>query len=423
MSKTGSVHDNTHPGAQALTSRGAELRARAWDRDVAESVFSEHVLALVGVAERDPARLDITAAAPGEAAAATTTGHGPAAEPDDAGVVLPRLANASQEAILRLNESHASPETALAEGGAKPALETKSPDAGISSTALPAKLSDAPEALPDQQPPRNGAQHDIARTNPLDELQTATSSAGEQSGTRSRPAQPERAAPLSRAGHMEQVALRGKDTVGSRAAAPANQHPIRIVRQETHLPPPQRLPPVMQIAGALASGLDGGDAVRTLSTSPGAAAKSPSSPVIRVLHIRLEPPELGTVTVRMKLDANALELHVEAQRAATAELIRRDQGTLARLLQATGYDVEGLTVHIADPDRTAFASATHAQPGGSQASPQSSPQGQSDWSQPDGRPGGEPGNPRNGRASTQATTADAAEPAHAGGSKPVGVYV
>ena len=82
-----------------------------------------------------------------------------------------------------------------------------------------------------------------------------------------------------------------------------------------------------------------------------------------MLQIRLEPAELGAVSIRLKLEAHALELRIDADQPRTADLIRRDQTALTRLLQSAGYDVEALTVYVTEPDRSATSGGQLPQQG------------------------------------------------------------
>jgi chemotaxis protein MotD len=73
-----------------------------------------------------------------------------------------------------------------------------------------------------------------------------------------------------------------------------------------------------------------------------------AKPALKVLHIALQPADLGIVEVRMELKDTELTLHVEAERAETAELIRNDQDTLSKLLRSAGYAVDGGSIRVAD---------------------------------------------------------------------------
>jgi chemotaxis protein MotD len=115
--------------------------------------------------------------------------------------------------------------------------------------------------------------------------------------------------------------------------------------------------------------------VQTASVPGQTGAKS----ALKVLHIQLQPLDLGTVTIRMELKDTELSLHVEAERADTADLIRNDQDTLSNLLRSAGYSVDPSSVRVAETDRTA-ASQQIGQ-GGTQSGFQSSQQSQSGASQ------------------------------------------
>ena len=145
---------------------------------------------------------------------------------------------------------------------------------------------------------------------------------------------------------------------------------ITVVRQETHAPPAVHLSPAAQVANALITSIQTPEASRLAQSAGEPMPTSPAtSNVVRVLQIQLEPPELGTVSVRLKLEAHALELRISADQPGTADLIRRDQSVLTRLLQSAGYDVEGLSVYVAEADRSTMPGVQSTQQG-SQGTPQ-----------------------------------------------------
>ncbi len=124
------------------------------------------------------------------------------------------------------------------------------------------------------------------------------------------------------------------------------------------------------------------------------ADKSP----IRVLHIRLDPPQLGPLTIRMSLQNDALQLQLETSRPETAKLIHNDKDALSGLLRSAGYTVDGLTVHVATHDRgmgqqafgqgSGFGQAAGQQPGSRQPEGRAADQG--------GRSSDQGGTPRGG---------------------------
>jgi len=107
-----------------------------------------------------------------------------------------------------------------------------------------------------------------------------------------------------------------------------------------------------------------------------------SAPVIKVLHLELQPADLGTITIRMSLRQDVLDIRLEASRHDTAVMLQRDQEGLAKLLTSAGYRIDGVTVTV---------SATHAtQAADARASafqPSSTPD-QWSSSQPDARSSG-----------------------------------
>lgn len=152
------------------------------------------------------------------------------------------------------------------------------------------------------------------------------------------------------------------------AAAPAVDAP-----QPNGETPSAATPPAKQIADRIATEAavvpEFVDHIATGREQPG------MKPALKILHIQLQPADLGTVTVRMELKDAELKLHVEAERTETAELIRSDQDTLSKLLRSAGYNLDTASIRVAEGDRTAAAQ----QPGqpGTQTNQQSSPQSQS----------------------------------------------
>jgi hypothetical protein len=147
------------------------------------------------------------------------------------------------------------------------------------------------------------------------------------------------------------------DDLSSTAGRPAQQIADRIITE----------------AGALS------DPSSRTASMPGQPAKS----ALKVLHLQLQPLDLGTVTIRMELKDSELSLHVEAERADTADLIRNDQDTLSKLLRSAGYSVDPSSVRVAEADRTAASQQTGQGAGqsGTQSGFQSSQQSQSGASQ------------------------------------------
>lgn len=116
----------------------------------------------------------------------------------------------------------------------------------------------------------------------------------------------------------------------------------------------QQTPAIKQIANEVAR------AVEIRQPAPVTFFDSkPALGKLKVLHIQLQPETLGTVTVKMELRGSALELHVDAARAETAELIQRDREVLSSILKAAGYNADDAQIKVthADPSISATLSA------------------------------------------------------------------
>lgn len=128
----------------------------------------------------------------------------------------------------------------------------------------------------------------------------------------------------------------------------------------------------IQVADAVATAIDASparDAGNVASiTHP---AVSHAAQPVKVVTIQLAPAELGTVTVRIALRNDAIELQVETSRRETARLVDADRETLSGLLRSAGYHVDALTVRAVEQPASGTA------PGPSQGSPEGAPQSQS----------------------------------------------
>jgi chemotaxis protein MotD len=60
--------------------------------------------------------------------------------------------------------------------------------------------------------------------------------------------------------------------------------------------------------------------------------------------LALEPDNLGTVTIRMRLVDSGLELKVEAENSETAAKIENDKSSLSDKLRSMGYTVDSVVV-------------------------------------------------------------------------------
>jgi hypothetical protein len=159
---------------------------------------------------------------------------------------------------------------------------------------------------------------------------------------------------------------------------------MSVLTRETHFEPVQRLSPTQQVVTNVLDEIGPADVAET-RPAPTASADQPqtsSRGPLRVLHIKLEPEDLGAVVLRMRLVGQSLELHVEAARAETAHLLDKDRDALVRGLRSSGYSPDVVTVQTATVADSAPSQG--ARSGGGEASGNSAA-----FQQPsrDGRPG------------------------------------
>lgn len=132
-------------------------------------------------------------------------------------------------------------------------------------------------------------------------------------------------------------------------------------------------PLTQQIADRVTAEMAG---IESLSQAPATSATTtsiaPQGTVLKVLHIKLEPENLGTVTVRLSLKDDALEMQLEASRPETADMLTRDRDALSNLMRSAGYAI----------DTTAVSTAARSDSGSNANSgnPQTGPQSQGDSS-------------------------------------------
>ena len=166
---------------------------------------------------------------------------------------------------------------------------------------------------------------------------------------------------------------------------------VKDVSLETHMLPTIASPPATQVVDAL---------VNDLKSVSGSAAAAPavdpqSTPQpLRVLHLTLEPPGLGQVTVHLRLTGGGLDLEVRPTERSTLHMIEADKDTLATGLTNAGYSIDKLVMNIAtdqsgsatgqgnsnpgfdgggQPDRNSPNSNQHARGGGTQPQQDSGP--------------------------------------------------
>jgi flagellar hook-length control protein FliK len=133
------------------------------------------------------------------------------------------------------------------------------------------------------------------------------------------------------------------------ASVPATK--ILSTHTETHFPPTLGPSPVQQVENALLAQL-GESATAADAADPGSStARQPSadganSP-LKILTIQLEPADLGSVAIKMRLTGNHLDMQVEVTQHDTLQALTVDHDRLRDMLQSCGYSVDGLSIKAA----------------------------------------------------------------------------
>jgi chemotaxis protein MotD len=144
---------------------------------------------------------------------------------------------------------------------------------------------------------------------------------------------------------------------------------VTVVQQETHLPPVVQFSAPQQVANAVVSELESSPAPAA-SAAPdllGVQTNSPDQP-LRILTVNLEPPDLGNVTMRLRLVGNEVSVQLAAERKDTSTMLDQQRDQIRDLMQSAGY--------VADVAPVQHGSLDGFQSGSGQSQPQLSGQQQ-----------------------------------------------
>jgi chemotaxis protein MotD len=144
---------------------------------------------------------------------------------------------------------------------------------------------------------------------------------------------------------------------------------------------------MQQVTGAI---------VQELATTPPSGPTSASGSLslltesirhgpVRILKVALDPAELGHVTVNLRLAGETLDMTVTAERAETVSMLDRDRHLLSRMLEASGYSANDVTIQSASTTLQPTPTPARAVADG-QSDPQAAPQSQSHGSEGERRP-------------------------------------
>lgn len=172
-----------------------------------------------------------------------------------------------------------------------------------------------------------------------------------------------------------------------------------VVReQETHFEPVQQVTTLQKIVDRMASDLPAVAAPEGAHPAEAPSqeiAKSAESRPVRMMTLELDPPNLGSVTIKMRLAGDSVEVHLTADRLETTHLLRQERGALTDAMQSAGYSFDIAAIdHTRTPDANINNGQSQSQPQQQQASsdqrsPMSSPNGSQTDSGSSGRSSGD----------------------------------
>ncbi|KAA0078059.1 flagellar hook-length control protein FliK [Tardiphaga sp. P9-11] len=128
-----------------------------------------------------------------------------------------------------------------------------------------------------------------------------------------------------------------------------------VVReQETHFEPVQQVTTLQKIVDRMATDLAAvasPEGARAADAPGPEAHKVADSRPVRMMTLELDPPNLGSVTVKMRLAGDSVEIHLTADRYETTQMLRQERGALTDAMQSAGYTFDIAAIdHTQTPD-------------------------------------------------------------------------
>lgn len=126
------------------------------------------------------------------------------------------------------------------------------------------------------------------------------------------------------------------DAAETRAASTVK---VVVREQETHFEPIQQVSVLQKIVDRMVADLPAAPApvgVNVTDAMQPDMVRGVDKPV-RILTLQLDPPDLGAVTVRMRLAGDAVEVRLTADKYETTQILQKERGTLSDAMQSAGY--------------------------------------------------------------------------------------
>jgi chemotaxis protein MotD len=128
------------------------------------------------------------------------------------------------------------------------------------------------------------------------------------------------------------------------AANTRGASPVKVVvrQQETHFQPVPQLTQLQKIVDHVAADMPAATAQPDAAAVNAATQDAPraADKPVKILTVQLDPPSLGTVTVRVRLTGDAVDVQVSADRYDTAQMLRHERDALTERMHSAGYKFE-----------------------------------------------------------------------------------
>ncbi|MGY8707303.1 flagellar hook-length control protein FliK [Bradyrhizobium sp. 18BD] len=265
---------------------------------------------------------------------------------------------------------------------------------GQEAAAVPAMAPQTQLAAGDKKDASARDERSSATKRDIQGVSTAKAAAVDSTPSASAPAGPRAQAPASQAAAA--TALQGGDAASkpmpatsgfeavtanvdravkasSRDALPEATK-VTVVQQETHLPPAQFNAP-QQVANAVVTELKETAAPTAAAAPDLATSQTNAQEPLKILTINLEPPQLGNVTVRLRLVGAEVSVQLAAERKDTSTMLDQQRDQIRDLMQSAGYVADVAPVQHGSLD--GFQSGSGQSQSQSQFSGQQQPSSQS----------------------------------------------
>ncbi len=273
----------------------------------------------------------------------------------------------ASQPISAANDAASTASLEVASSAAATSVSQKSPESGQSTSTRERRHSAEHASSQTQpQPATNVTAGALlaatANVPPASVQQAVTADSGSLSDTGDNDAPGGGASSLTDETAVTKMALTSHGAT-SKSDSTEDSTPIKVdvVSQATYFAPVASLSPAQQIASAVAPLVTSSDAAAQDSSTTSSAraatpvtdigamlaAAQPSLSAVKTLDLQIEPPDLGTVNVKISLSDGGLQVEVQASQSTTRDLLEKDKQELNRSAGDTGYTVASVDISLA----------------------------------------------------------------------------